>query len=239
MRNVLRRLSELFFVFVLAAGVAGAEKDSRVEVEGAIRALNERQNYSWISTTQSRGASPSSQQGATHGKTEKDGYTYFRFALDGNTVEAAFRENKSVIKTESEWQSPDELEGDSQWIGRRLKAFQAPAAEAQILLSRATSLKTDRGGVVAGVLPSPAVKESLSARMRSAVQFSISNDAKGSVKFWIKSGLVTKYEYNLRGRITLHDHNQRFDIDRTTSVEIRDVGTTKVEIPPAAKEKLY
>ena len=52
---------------------------------------------------------------------------------------------------------------------------------------------------------------------------------KGSVKFWIKNGVLTKYQYNVQGTINRNDED--VDIDRTTTVEIKDVGTTKITVP--------
>jgi hypothetical protein len=62
------------------------------------------------------------------------------------------------------------------------------------------------------------------------------SDAKGSVKFWLKDGALIKYEFKLKGLIKFGDNE--FPNDRTTTVEIKDVGTTKVEVPEGAKKKL-
>jgi len=61
-------------------------------------------------------------------------------------------------------------------------------------------------------------------------------NAKGSVKFWLKDGQLAKYEYKVSGTITFNGEDR--DIERTTSVEIKDVGKTKVEVPEGAKKKL-
>jgi hypothetical protein len=61
-------------------------------------------------------------------------------------------------------------------------------------------------------------------------------NAKGSVKFWVKDGLLAKYELKLQG--TMNFNGEDRDIDRTTTVEFKDVGTTKVDVPEAAKKKL-
>jgi hypothetical protein len=60
--------------------------------------------------------------------------------------------------------------------------------------------------------------------------------AKGSVKFWIKDGVLTKYETKVQGKVTAGDREN--DVDRTTTVEIKDAGTTKLEVPDEAKQKL-
>jgi hypothetical protein len=62
------------------------------------------------------------------------------------------------------------------------------------------------------------------------------SEAKGSVKFWLKDGTLSKYETKVSGKINFNG-NER-DVDRTTTVEIKDVGTTKVEVPEEAKKKL-
>ena len=62
------------------------------------------------------------------------------------------------------------------------------------------------------------------------------SNAKGSVKFWVKDGVLAKFEFNLQGKISFND-NER-DINRTTTVEIKDVGSTKIAIPDEAKKKL-
>ena len=60
--------------------------------------------------------------------------------------------------------------------------------------------------------------------------------AKGSAKFWIKDGVLTKYEYKVSGKMDFNGNE--IDLDRTTTVEIKDVGKTKIEVPEGAKKKL-
>ena len=62
------------------------------------------------------------------------------------------------------------------------------------------------------------------------------NEATGSAKFWLKDGKLTKYEFMLKGKLKFGDNE--FPNDRTTTVEIKDVNSTKVEVPEAAKKKL-
>jgi len=56
------------------------------------------------------------------------------------------------------------------------------------------------------------------------------------VKFWIKDGVPAKYEFKVKG--TVNFNGNEFENDRTTTVEIKEVGTTKVAVPEAAKKKL-
>jgi hypothetical protein len=61
-------------------------------------------------------------------------------------------------------------------------------------------------------------------------------NGKGSVKFWLKDGLIAKYEFKVTGNVSFGGNDM--DVDRTTTVEIKDVGATKVDAPEAAKKKL-
>ena len=52
-------------------------------------------------------------------------------------------------------------------------------------------------------------------------------DAKGTAKFWIKDGVLSKLEYHVTGVINFNGDDR--DVDRTTTIEIKDVGKTKLE----------
>jgi hypothetical protein len=60
--------------------------------------------------------------------------------------------------------------------------------------------------------------------------------AKATVKFWIKDGVLTKYEIQSAGKIDFNGNEM--DLSRTTTTEISDIGKTKIEIPEGAKSKL-
>ena len=55
-------------------------------------------------------------------------------------------------------------------------------------------------------------------------------DAKGSVKFWIKDGKLSRYQTKVTGKTDNRDGDP-VDIDRTTTVEIKDIGSTKITVP--------
>jgi len=61
-------------------------------------------------------------------------------------------------------------------------------------------------------------------------------DAKGSVKFWIKDGVLTKYEMKNSGNMSMGGND--IAINRTTTVEFSDVGSTKVDAPADVLKKL-
>lgn len=73
------------------------------------------------------------------------------------------------------------------------------------------------------------------ANANAAATPPVVKDAKGSVKVWLKDGAVTKIAYNVKGTVTANGQDR--DIDRTTTIEFSEVGTTKIEVPAEAKEK--
>ena len=93
-------------------------------------------------------------------------------------------------------------------------------------------------GVLEGALKEEAVTEFLliGTRRREGQEPPKTSDTKGSVKFWIKDGALTKYEIKVQGKVAAGDRQN--DINRTTTVEIKEVGTTKLEVPAEAKQKM-
>jgi len=45
-----------------------------------------------------------------------------------------------------------------------------------------------------------------------------------------------KYQYHVQGTVSFNGNDR--DVDRTTTIEITDVGTTKIDVPDEAKKKL-
>ena len=44
------------------------------------------------------------------------------------------------------------------------------------------------------------------------------------------------YEVKVKGKVSFNGNDR--DVDRTTTVEIKDIGSTKIEVPEEAKKKL-
>ncbi len=211
-----------------------AAADLAAEVKAAANKLAEKPSYGWTSTPKYQPEFPGLSLSPTEGKTEKDGYTFVVFSYNDNEVEMAFKGGKGAIKLQDEWNSESDLEGDREWIAQRLKKYKAAAGEAEELLGNASNLKKGDDGVVTGNLKEDAIKEILSRLNRRAA--SAAKDLKGTVKFWSKDGLLTKYEFNVQANVTVRD--EEMSVNLTTTVEIKDVGKTKVSVPDEAKKKL-
>jgi len=219
---------------VLSVALMAADANPSRDVKAAARALGQQKNYAWVSTPRSEGGSANWRQGPTYGQSEKDGCTCIKFDMGDNTIEAVFKGTKSAIKLESIWTSSEELVDDRAWIAGALKAYRPPAGEAEQLAEAAPKLAKQADGTLSGSLTEEKVKDLLLMGRRSDTP---PKDLKGSVRFWLKEGALAKYEFNVQGKVPGRD-GQEFDINRTTIVELKDVGSTKVRVPDEARQKL-
>ena len=234
-----------FAALALAASAADSPKDA---VKAAAKKLGEKDNYSFVSTPKVDGAGGGQrfQAGPTEGKVNKDGFATLATKVGENTTEIVFKGAKGVLKTADGWKTAEELaaaaqggdnaaKGRSFMAGRMLRTFKAPAAQAAELADKAKELK-EADGVISGDLTEEGAKELMSFGGRPGGQAPQISGAKGSVKFWVKDGAVAKYELHTEGTMTFN--NNDITLNRTTTVEIKDVGTTKLTVPDEAKAKL-
>jgi hypothetical protein len=225
---------------LLAAGTLLA--DSKDDVTAAAKALGGKDNYSWKSVME-MGGGGNFRPGPTEGKTDKTGLVWISRTFNDNTIETVIKGKKGAIKTEDGWQSAEEAaqaQGPVRFFAGMIATFKAPADEAQDLAEKTKSLKSDEG-VISGDLTEEGAKARLTfGRGRrggnGGAPPEISN-AKGTAKFWIKDGTLAKYESHVTGT-RKNQNGDDMDIDITTTVEIKDVGTTQLAIPEEATKKL-
>ena len=220
---------------LVACSLIAGDSSPKDEVSSAARKLAEKANYGWKTTIVVPADSPF-RPGPTEGKTEKDGYTCVKLSFGDNTTEFVLQGDKAAVTSpEGAWQSISEVDTND-WPGRFLtgmiRNFKAPAAQAAELSSFAKELKKD-GELFSSDLTEEGAKAFLTFRRGGGAAVS---NAKGSVKFWIKDGLLAKYEFKVTGTVSFNGNDM--DVDRTTTVEIKDVGATKPDVPEAAKKKL-
>jgi len=221
-------------------------------IKAAARKLADAGSYSWTSTSPGQDGRGGM---SIEGKTEK-GTACLKWTFGDRTSESIIRDGKAAVKTDDGWKSGEEIEaaiketsgGDGQRRGFRgamaariARTFKAPAAEAETLAAGVKELKKD-GDTFSGDLTEEAAKErlSFSARRRGGDGNSggppTPTNAKGSVMFWIKDGALAKYEVTVSG--TFEFNGESRDIKRTTTTEIKDAGSTKLDIPSEAAAKL-
>jgi hypothetical protein len=228
----------LFGTITLLAGSLLAADSPKNDITSAAKKLGDKANYSWKMTV----AVPEGSRwrpGPTEGQAEKDGVTHLTMSFGDNSYQPFLKGEKgAVTNPDGGWQTLADMEnaeGPGRFFGRYFRSFKAPAAQAADLAARAKALKQE-GDAISGELNEEVTRELLSMRRAGGTDGPTVTDAKGSVKFWVKDGLLSKYEFKVQGKVSF-DGNER-EVDRTTTVEIKDVGSTKVEIPEEVKKQL-
>ncbi len=235
------KTSLLFSALAVAAtSLMAADSEPKNEALAAAKKLAAQSNYSWkTSVVVPEGAR--FRPGPSEGKTEKDGYTFVSMTRRDTTTEAVLKGGKGAIKTDSGWKSLAEAAQDdgsggfnaTRFAAMMLQDYKVPAAQAEEILSKAKEIKLFEG-VYAGDLTEAGAKELLRFRRGGNEGPEISG-AKGSVRLWVKDGVLSKYELKLQGKMTFNGNES--EVDRTTTVEIKDVGATKVTVPEEAAKK--
>lgn len=232
----------LFSALALLAGsVMAADSAPKDEIKAAAKKLGD--NYSWKTTVENAGGGRGFGGGPSEGKTA-GGTTWVSLSRRDSTVDAFLSgTNKGAIKTDEGWRSLTEASDDAggggfnptAWTARMVRNMKAPATQAAELADQAQSLKKE-GDAYVGDLTEEGAKNLLAMRGGPGGQGPTVRDPKGSVKFWVTDGKLAKYQFHAKGTISFNDNDR--EVDRTTTVEIKDVGTTKVEVPADAKAKL-
>ena len=243
-----------------AAPVTRAETSPGDEVKAAVQKLADAANYSWTTTTTVPEGSRW-RPGPTSGKTNKDGYSWLTSTMGERTVDSIVKGGKSVTKSDAGWQTPEERRaarpgggapggggagrgegragrgGPGGPGGRNLENFKTPAQQAEEMMGKVKELKKE-GDTIRGDLTEEAVKGLLTmgGRRRDGSEAPAPADAKGSVSFWLKDGALVKMETHVSG--TLNFNGNPMAIDRKSTTEIKDVGTTTLDVPEEAKSKL-
>lgn len=228
-----RKLLALTLVLTTASALA-ADSSPKDDVTSAAKALGDKPNYSWRTTV----VVPESDQfkpGPTDGKLEKDGFTSFTLAFGDNTTDVVKKGDKAAIKSaDQDWQSLTELEGQEgfgRFFAAIIRNLKAPDAQAADIVAGAKEIKKD-GDVYTSDLTEKGAKDLLAFRGFDAT---ITNPS-GSAKFWVKDGVLTKFEFKVKGTVSFGGNDM--EVDRDTTTEIKEVGTTKVTVSDDAKKKI-
>jgi hypothetical protein len=223
--------------------------DPKDDVAAAASKLADTGNYSWKSTMD---LGPNSQftPGPTEGKIDKDGYTWLSVTFNDNTTEAVKKGDKVAVKGEDGWEAAEAGGGGGggggggfnpvTMMSRRMQNLKPPAAEIQDLVTKVKDITKD-GDAYSAELTEEGAKSlatmGFGRRGGGGGNRPGPTDVKGSVKFWIKDGALTKYQTKVSGKRPNRDGDIE-PFERTTTVEVKDVGATKVTVPDEAKKKL-
>jgi hypothetical protein len=230
--------THLIFATLSLIATSLLAEDPKDAVTSAAKKLADKDNYSWKQTTENAGGGGFG-AGKLEGKTEKEGFTWLSMSMRDNTVQAVKKGDKGALKGEEGWRSlSDALSGDpgpATFIARRIQNLKAPAAQVEDLAGKVKELKQD-GDAFSGDLTEDGAKSQLMFGGRPGGNGPDISGAQGSVKIWTKDGVLAKYEVKVKGKVSFNGNDR--DVDRTTTVEIKDIGSTKVEVPDEAKKKM-
>jgi hypothetical protein len=224
---------------LLARTLTAADSSPQDKIISATKQLAGNSNYSWTMSSKEGDGSPG-RAGPIAGKADKSGLTYLSFSIGAVPVEVYMKGPKGAAKAMEGWQTFDEIaqtSGTAAAVVRYLRSYKAPGVESAALSEKLKDVK-EAEGTLSGELKEDAAKELLErgARRREGQEPPKIANPKGSVKFWVQNGALTKYEINIQGKVTTGD--QESDVNRTTTVEIKDAGSTKLDLPGEAKQKL-
>ena len=227
------------FIGIISISLFAAESSPKEKLAKASKQLGDKPNYSWSATTKEADGS-ADRLGPIEGKTEKDSYTFLSLTPGGIPVEVYMKGDKGVARALEGWQTFDEIaqtSGTAAAIVRFLRSYKTPAAQSAELAKNVSDLK-EADGVLSGELKADAIKEIIlmGARRREGQEPPKTTDAKGTIKFWIKDGALSKYEINVQGKVSTADRS--LEINRTTTVEISETGSTKIEVPEEVRQKI-
>lgn len=212
-------------VFASSATLMAANSSAIEDVRNAAQKLAAAENYSWTTTRDSKQFA-----GPNHGRTGKGAYTCLDFPVQNNTFEAILRDNQGMIKTAKGWERLDAAANENvelsvrPWVAAwHFHLYTLPAVEAQIFAGQVENV-VGSNGVYSGVIPTADPAKS---------------GPKLSVKFWIKDGVLTKYQFNFKGTVQgKYGLTRDADVDQTTTVEIKDIGTTTITVPDEVRDKM-
>ena len=220
----------LFLTLALLTSAALFAADSpKDELTTAVKKLESQPNYGWKTTV----VVPESAQfkpGPTEGKAEK-GLIYVEISFGDNITEGVKKGDKAAITdNEGNWKLASELEGEEgfgRFLGALAKNIKTPAEQISELMPLTKDLKKD-GDVFSAELTEEGAKKQF--------RFGEPKNPKGSMKAWVKDGMISKLEIKVDAKIEFNGNE--FDAARTTTTEIKNIGTTKVTVPEGAKKKL-
>ncbi len=240
-----------------ASTLLAADSDPKATALAAAARLAEQSSYSWQTASQAaagpaRGFRAAGSIGGdpTQGQAEKDGYT----TVKQQGLQFVTKGGKAAVFVEAYWMTLDQAaarigdgtqRGQSQFSPASITSFKLPPAQAQDLLNKATDFRAD-GETITATLSPEFVSELLSGgpaagggrggqrAARGGPPGGAIANPKGNVSCTITNGVLTKFSVALSG--SREFRGDQLKLDRTTTTTITDIGNTKPNPAPDAKE---
>ena len=228
------------FIGLLVRTLSAAESSPQDRIVSAAKQLSAQPDYSWTTTVKEGDGSSAPFPGLS-GKAINGGPRCLISMTGTTSSEVYLNGQKGTAKGPEGWRTFDEIAkpgGFAAALVGYLRSYKAPSVECEALSRELQNVKEQKGilsGDLKGEFAAKEYMEFFIPRYAGQDPPKIT-DPKGSVKFWIEKGMITKYEIDVQCKVTRGDQESEFH--RTTTVEIKDVGTTKLEVPEGAKQKL-
>lgn len=240
----------------LAFATALAHAGPADDAAAAAKKLAAAPNYSWSRTTEIA----NSQFPVTplEGMTEKGGYTLTKMTFNENTFQTVSKGDKSVSQgQDGTWLTAEERReqfaarsgggGGGGGGGRGRGGFGmfgggaqvSPADDAASMAAKLKDAKME-DGVIVGTLSATDAAALLTfgrGGRGGGEAPPPPKNASGIAKFWVKDGALVKYAVTVKGTVSIPNGEER-EVERTTTTEFKNVGSTKVTVPEEAKKKL-
>ncbi|MEI6340394.1 MAG: hypothetical protein WCR07_00425 [Verrucomicrobiota bacterium] len=233
----------LLVPLVVASLAVPALADAKDDVKAAAKKVGDAPAYTWTTTTEIEGSQWT--PATITGKALKGGPSVITSEREGQVTTAVVQGEKGAVKTDEGWKTAEELRnaaggggggGGRGGRGAMLLRTRPPADEAARIADKTKELKAS-DGVVSGDLTEEGAKELATlGRGRPGGQAPEARNAKGSVKYWIKDGQLSKMQLKVSATLSVNGEDR--DMARTTTYEIKDVGATTVTVPDEAKKAL-
>jgi len=224
--------------------------DAKADATAAADKLANGANYSWKQTSENAGGGGGFGGGPQSGQTA-NGVTKITMTFNDMERVTYRKGDKTVMQNQDgEWMTMEEMmaargggNGGGQGRGRGRGAGGAqplPAEMVKDMISKAKDLKDADGGL-AGELSEDGAKAALANRGGRRGGGGGNNagpqNARGTIKVWLKDGNLSKFQSHVTGTVTGRGGDP-MDVDRTTTIEFSNVGSTKVDVPEAVAKKL-
>ena len=220
---------------LLAGSLMAADSTPKDDVIAAAKKLGNESNYTWRTTV----VVPEDAQfkpEPTDGKTEKDGFTHVKMSFFNNPVQIVVKGKKAAFTDQDgAWQAASNAEGEEgpgQFMAMFVRNLQTPADEVSGTRRLREGPEEGRRRLCGRPFRGRRQSQTGLQRQRSDRH---QPEGLGEVLAQGRSGYeVTKSKSKARSNGT----TTNYENDRTTTVEIKDVGKTKLEVPDDAKKKV-
>ena len=226
------------------------------DLADAAQKLADAPNYAWTATTEM--ANSPFPAMPLEGVAEKHGFTVTTRTFNGTTSQTVRKGTEVVMQNrDGDWMTLEELraqfaggapdgaggQGGAQRGGGRggfgggmLGGAGNPAEVLAAIAAKIKDLKVVDGALVATASGAAAAALLAPAGTRVGQAPAGPKYSSVTVKFWLKDGAVSKYSTHSVATFTMPNGDDR-EIDSTTTVDVKNIGTAKVEVPAAAKKK--